>query len=75
MGVVSLLQENQRSSTKLAELRRTGRVSVLFEEDGDDSIPQQEDIYRLVNFLAVLRFRAVVRDGRIGINMNLLKRP
>jgi hypothetical protein len=65
MGVVSLLQEEQRGNTLLNELRTEQRVAVLFEEEGDECTPQPEDIYRLVNFLAILRFRAAARDGRV----------
>ena len=75
MGVVSLLQQNQRGNTKLKDLRKAERVAVIFEEDGKECIPQAEDIYRLVNFLAILRFRAARRDGRVGINTDLVKQP
>jgi hypothetical protein len=73
MGVVSLLQENQRSNALLKKLRAEHRVAVLFEQEGEECIPQPEDIYRLVNFLAILRFRGAARDGRLGINMNLVR--
>jgi len=72
MGVVSLLQEEQRGSAKLQQLRRDNRVVVLFEEKGNDCEPQPKDIYRLVNFLAILRRRAALREGGQLINMGLL---
>lgn len=71
MGVVSLLQESQRTSAKLKKLREDGRVVVLFEEKGNDCEPQPKDIYRLVNFLAVLRRRDALRGAQF-INMRLL---
>jgi hypothetical protein len=67
MGVVSLLQKKQQGSKKLKALREGGQVVVLFEERGSSYVPQREDIYRLVNFLGILRFRAAARDGRVGI--------
>ena len=67
MGV-SLLQQNQRGNSKLKELREQQRVVVIYEQDGDKFLPQERDIYSLVNFLAILRFRASKRDGRVGIN-------
>ena len=75
IGVVSLLQENQRGSTRLESLRKAHRVFVLFEEQGDKCVAQTGDIYRLINFLAILRFRAAAREGRLSINPELLRRP
>jgi hypothetical protein len=69
LGVVSLLEERQRGNSKLKELRAQERVSVIYEQDGDKFLPQEPDIYRLVNFLTVLRFRAAKRDGQIAINL------
>ncbi len=74
MGVVSLLQENQRGSSRLKQLRKDDRVAVLFEEDGKECIPQPSDIYRLINFLSWVRRRAAAREGRQFINVGLLKR-
>jgi hypothetical protein len=68
LGVVSLLEEDQKGTSKLKELRTQDRVSVIYEQDGDKFLPQELDIYRLVNFLTVLRFRASKRDGQFAIN-------
>lgn len=73
MGIVSFLQENQRGNAQLKELRDADRVAVIFEEDGEESKPQVDDIYRFLNFLAILRFRASKRDGRVGINLQAAK--
>ena len=74
MGVVSILQENQRHHLKrLNELRGLDRVVTLFEEKDDKPEPRSEDIYRLVNFLAVLRLRAACRDGRLSIMLHHVK--
>jgi hypothetical protein len=73
MGIISLLQENQRGNTRLKQLREEEKVAVMFEEIGEEFQPQADDIYRLVNFLAILRFRASRRDGRVGINLQALK--
>lgn len=68
MGVVSLLQENQRSNADLKELRKQQRVVVIYEQLGDAFVPMPQDIYCLINFLAILRFRAAKREGRVGIH-------
>lgn len=68
MGVVSILQENQQKYLEeLNALREAERVVVLFEERNGVAEPQPKDIYRLVNFLAVLRLRAALREGRLSI--------
>ncbi len=73
LGVISLLQEDQRSNSKLKELRDQERVTVIYEQDGEKFVPQESDIYRLVNFLTILRFRASKRDGLLAVN--LIKKP
>lgn len=73
MGVISLLQENQRGSSRLKQLRKDDRVAVLFEEDGEECIPQPRDIYRLINFLSWVRRRAAAREGRQFINVRLVQ--
>ncbi len=76
MGVVCLLKRDQTHRGKLAELRKAWRLVVLFEEDEDDScVPQPDDIYNLVNFLAALRYRARKREGELFINNSLLRPP
>jgi hypothetical protein len=67
LGVVSLLEEDQKGSSKLNELRTQERVSVIYEQAGDKLVPQEVDIYRLVNFLTILRFRASKRDGQFSV--------
>jgi hypothetical protein len=63
MGIVSILQENQRKHLKrLNDLRDADRAVTLFEEINNKPEPRPEDIYRLVNFLAVLRLRAASVD-------------
>jgi hypothetical protein len=62
MGVISVLQENQ-SHPDLQQLRDNGRIAVLFKQTRDQFEPQTKDIYNLVNFLMMLRFRAASRDG------------
>jgi len=69
LGVISLLQEDQRGNSQLQELRRQERVAVIYEEDGDRFVEQGEDIYHLVNFLDLLRLRASMRQGLLGINL------
>lgn len=74
MGVVSILQEDQRKYlTRLDALRKADRVVTLFEERDNKAEPRPEDIYRLVNFLAVLRLRAVCREGRLSIMLQHVK--
>lgn len=68
LGVVSLLQEDQRGNARLRELREQERVAVIYEQDGDNFVPQERDIYRLVNFLIILRYRASRREGLVVIN-------
>lgn len=67
LGVISLLQNDQKGSLKLKELRDQERISVIYEQDGDRFISQQADIYRLINFLAALRYRAAQRAGLFAI--------
>jgi hypothetical protein len=71
LGVVCLVQENQRSS-QLKRLREEGRVVAVFEESSGDNLAQTNDVYRFINFLAMLRWRAIKRDGMVGINLNVL---
>jgi hypothetical protein len=74
MGVVSILQRDQRKHLKrLDALREANRVVTLFEERDDKPEPRSEDIYRLVNFLAVLRLRAACREGRLSIMLHHVK--
>lgn len=76
LGVVSLLQKEQRGNPKLEELRQKERVSVIYEQVGNKLVPQEVDIYRLINFLTALRYRASKRDGQHAINLgSLIKRP
>lgn len=71
LGVVSLLQEDQKSSSKLKTLRDEQRVIVIYEQDGDKLIAQDTDIYKLVNFLNRLRSRAWRREGAASVNLSL----
>ena len=74
MGIVSILQENQRKYLKrLNDLRNANRAVTLFEEINNKPEPRPEDIYRLVNFLAVLRLRAACREGRLSIMLHHVK--
>ena len=75
MGVVSILLKNQAGNPNILKLREDGRIVVLFEEgeEEDTFVPHNQDIYRLIHFLGLLRLRAALRDGRVGINMPLLK--
>jgi hypothetical protein len=75
MGVVCLLQKRQRGSALLERLVKEERVAVLFEEQAGDSVAKPEGIYRLVNFLSLLRFRAAAREGRLTIDLRLVQRP
>jgi hypothetical protein len=68
LGVISLLKEDQHGSSKLQELRQQERVAVIYAQDGDKFVPQDRDIYRLINFLTILRFRASAREGLLFIN-------
>jgi hypothetical protein len=70
LGVVSLLQDDQKSSSRLKELRDQERVSVIYEQNGNEFVSQERDIYRLVNFLTVLRYRASQREGLWAINLS-----
>jgi hypothetical protein len=36
---------------------------VIYDQKGDTFEPQSRDIYRLINFLMALRYRASARDG------------
>ncbi|MCU1246979.1 MAG: hypothetical protein JWQ49_8 [Edaphobacter sp.] len=74
LGVVCLLQKRQQNIASLKQLRQEGRVVVLFEEQGSECKPVDEDIYKLINFLGILRLRAAARDGRLAIDMNSLRR-
>ena len=71
LGVICLLMKNQ-SRKKITSMTNSGRVVILFEESGDEILPRPLDIYRLVNFLAHLRLRSRVHQGRVGINVDLL---
>ncbi len=74
MGIVSILQETQRKYLQqLNDLRDADRAVTLFEERDDRPEPRSEDIYRLVNFLAVLRLRAACREGRWSIMLDHVK--
>lgn len=74
MGVVSILLKSQRKYLeRLNALREANRVVTLFEEGDDKPEPRSEDIYRLVNFLAVLRLRAACREGRLSITLHHVK--
>jgi hypothetical protein len=75
MGVICLLQEDQRGNRLLEKLEKEGRVVVLFEQQGDRSVEKPEGIYRLVNFLSILRFRAAAREGQLAIDLRLVKPP
>lgn len=75
MGVICLLQEDQRGNSLLEQLEKEGRAVVLFEQKGDCSVEKPEGIYRLVNFLSILRFRAALREGRMAIDLRLVKPP
>jgi hypothetical protein len=71
-------EEDQKGNATLQKLRNEERVSVIYEQSGDKFEPQEADIYRLVNFLAVLRFRASRRVGhgfvsKIDAGSDLLK--
>jgi hypothetical protein len=72
LGVISLLRADQRGNSKLEELRKQERVAVMYEQVDDKFVPQQQDIYRLVNFLMILRFRASKRDGLFAIDLKTL---
>ena len=72
LGIVSLLRKDQLGNQKIKELRDKGRVAVIFEERQTFEA-QKQDIYRLVNFLGMIRLRASLRDGRVGIRMELVK--
>lgn len=52
----------------MQELRQQERVAAIYEQDGDTFVPQDRDIYRLVNFLRRLRLRASIREGLLAIN-------
>jgi hypothetical protein len=71
-AVVALLLQDQRGSTTLAELRKSERVFVLFEENGTNCDAQEDDIYGLVNFLSMLRRRASLREGMLAVRKGLL---
>jgi hypothetical protein len=72
LGVISLLHEKQRGNSKLQKLRQQKRVAVIYEQDGDKFVPQEDDIYRLINFLAILRSRASQREGILHISLDAL---
>jgi hypothetical protein len=67
LGVISLLQKGQRRRPKLEALRQQDRVAVIYAQEGDKFVPQARDIYRLINFLTMLRLRASIRDGSVFI--------
>lgn len=70
LGVVSLLEQGQQGNSKLKQLRNEKRVSVIYRQDGDRLVPEEHDIYRLVNFLSALRLRASKREGVMAINLS-----
>jgi len=74
MGVVCLQQANQPAKA-IDEFRQTGRVVVLFKEDGEgELLPNATDIFHLVNFLAAVQLRAALRAGELmQINLPLLQ--
>jgi hypothetical protein len=71
-AVVALPLDSQKSSKELVELRKSERVFVLFEENGDNSDAQENDTYELANFLATLRRRASLREGLLAVRKELL---
>jgi hypothetical protein len=73
LGVVCVSYEKQ-SKKSLQELRSQGSVTLLFEQRGTTFQPQEEDIYRLVNFLAFIRWRAKVHEGELRINTDVLRK-
>jgi len=54
-------------------MENSNRVIVLFDEKEDTIEPRALDIYRLVNFLAFMRLRGREHEGRVSINLDLLK--
>jgi hypothetical protein len=73
LGVVCVRKHDQPQGGRLAALRMEGRVVVLFEERAPNDFQAQSlDVYKLLNFLAALRLRASLREGRVNINTDLL---
>ena len=54
-------------------MENANRVIVLFEEKEGPIEPRALDIYKLVNFLAFMRYRHWLHEGRVTINLDLLK--
>lgn len=72
LGVVCV-KYKQQNKKAIQELRSQGSVALLFEQKGSDFVPQVEDIYRFVNFLAFVRWRAKIHEGAVRINTDLLR--
>jgi hypothetical protein len=72
LGVVCLRAKGQ-SAKKLEGMTHRERVVVLFEEAGDKIVPRPAEVYRLVNFLGLLRMRGRLHEGQVQINIDVLK--
>jgi hypothetical protein len=74
LGVVCILAKGQALGNDISQLRTSGQIAVLFEENEKfEPMPQTRDIYVLINFLAALRLRAYLAEGRVGIDLDALR--
>ena len=71
LGVV-VLQKPRQHDNDLKCLMKKGHAVVLFEYKNDRFIPNPTSIHRLVNFLAMTRWRARTMDGVERVNLSLL---
>ena len=71
LGVVCVRLATQ-SKRSLARMRNADKVVVLFDQEGETYKPRVKDIYRLVNFLAAVRLRARLHEGKVAINLGVL---
>ena len=70
LGVISICRAGQ-SVKRVLSMANADRVVVLFEQVGDRYKPRPRDIFRLVNFLADVRFRARIHQlSAVGINLD-----
>jgi hypothetical protein len=72
LGIICLRKKNQPQS-EIDKMENANRVVVLFDETDRSLTARELDIYKLVNFLAFMRWRRRLHEGLAKINLDLLK--
>lgn len=74
LGVICLREQGQ-CDRSLKPLVDDGRVVVLFDWRDSQLIPNPDAVHRLINFIAVCRYRAASVEGGALVNLGLLSDP